>query len=149
MIVFELKCSKNHRFEGWFASGDDFESQRQSGLLSCPTCGTANVSKLLTAKIRKGEPDHGAQPQGERKQEPQQRPVATVDPRQAMALVDHVLATSEDVGRRFAEEARRIHRKESPERSIRGRASEAEVEELLDEGITVLPLPIPPQEEWH
>ncbi|SRR5579871_4450210 len=148
MIVFELKCSKNHRFEGWFASGDDFESQRERGMLSCPTCGTASVSKLLTAKIRKSDHEPAAAAPASAKAK-SQRNVATLDPRQFMALVDHVLANSEDVGERFPEEARRIHRKEIPERSIRGKASQDEVEELLDEGISVLPLPVPPQEEWH
>jgi len=148
MIVFELKCSKNHRFEGWFASGEDFESQRRGGLLLCPTCGNASVSKLLTAKIRKSEAEHSAPPQ-----RPQrggaEMPVAALDRRQLAALIDHVLSVSEDVGAQFAEEARRIHRKEAPERSIRGRASAQEVDELLDEGVAVLPLPVPPQEEWH
>jgi hypothetical protein len=149
MIVFELKCSKNHRFEGWFASGEDFESQRRSGLLECPTCGTPSVSKLLTAKIRKaaeGPKDKATPAPAGGKQE---RVVAALDPKQMLALMDHLMSTAEDVGGGFAEEARKIHRKEAPERSIRGRASEAEVEELLDEGISVMPLPVPPQEEWH
>jgi hypothetical protein len=147
MIVFELKCPKNHRFEGWFASGEDFESQRRSGLLSCPTCGNASVSKLLTAKIRKSEAEQGTS--GSAEHGKPEVPVAALDRRQMAALIDHVLAGSEDVGARFVEEARRIHRKEAPERSIRGRASAEDVDELLDEGIAVLPLPVPSREEWH
>jgi hypothetical protein len=152
MIVFDLKCSRNHRFEGWFASGEDFESQRRNGLLECPSCGTADVTKLLTAKIRKSEAEVDPKPQTSTRTSTASKPeanVAAVDPREMMAFIDHILARTEDVGARFVEEARKINRKEAPERSIRGKASATEVEELLDEGIFVLPLPVPPQEEWH
>jgi hypothetical protein len=151
MIVFELTCDAKHRFEGWFASGDDFNGQTARGLLTCPTCGTKSISKIPTANIRRSEPD--AQPAA---------PVPTVSsadksavpmtmPNQAQmqAFIEHVLTTSEDVGKKFAEEARRIHREESPARSIRGQATREETEELLDEGIPVLPLPVPPPTDWH
>jgi hypothetical protein len=151
MIVFELQCANNHRFEGWFASGDDFDAQQQRGLLSCPSCGEARVSKLLTAKIGRSE-------SASRQQDPAPAaPAATAvpaptgapDPARIRAFVEHVLANSENVGKRFAQEARRIHQGDAPERSIRGEASADEVGELLEEGIGVLPLPVPPQDDWH
>jgi len=65
------------------------------------------------------------------------------------AFIDHVLVHSEDVGTKFAEEARRIHHGEAARRSIRGQASREETEELLAEGVPVLPLPIPPKDSWQ
>lgn len=65
------------------------------------------------------------------------------------AFIDHVLVNSEDVGTRFAEEARKIHQGQAPRRSIRGQATVSETEALLDEGVPVLPLPIPPKDSWQ
>ena len=145
MIVFELICPKQHRFEGWFASAGDFDGQKDRGLLSCPSCGRAEIEKLPTAKIRTAGPEvlpavseqqvpalHGGQP-----------------PANLQELIDYVLLNTENVGSKFATEARRIHQREVPHRGIRGTASRQETEELLDEGIAVMALPIPPQNDWH
>ena len=147
MIVFELICPKHHRFEGWFASSGDFDSQQERGLLSCPNCGHAGIKKLPTAKIRKSaevvvmrEPE---------KDGGKQLPVATMPNATLNQLIDYVLANSEDVGGQFAAEARRIFRSEAPNRNIRGVASRQETEELLEEGVPVMPLPVPPREGWH
>jgi hypothetical protein len=143
MIVFELVCPKNHRFEGWFASADDFDSQKARGLLSCPNCGDGGIRKLLTAKIGKSEvvpqPSSGSQ----------NLPVTNLTQAQLHQLIDHVLKSTEDVGSQFAAEARRIHREEAPQRAIRGVASGEETKELLEEGVPVLPLPIPDRGDWH
>ena len=101
MIVFDLICGDKHRFEGWFSSGDDFSSQQSRGLLECPICGGAHVEKLPTAKIRK---------------QPEQTPQASEDSAQSgvaapvdgARVIDYILTHSEDVGKSFAEEARRI-----------------------------------------
>lgn len=142
MIVFELVCPDRHRFEGWFASAGDFESQKAHGLLSCPVCSDSSIEKLLTAKIGKGdaEPHENSAP-----------PAApeAVRPRNLNELIEHVLLNTENVGREFPSEARRIHYKEIPRRSIRGLATGEETQELLEEGIAVLPLPIPPRRDWH
>jgi len=143
MIVFELVCPKNHRFEGWFSSAEDFDGQKARGLLSCPNCGNADIRKLLTAKIGKSEV--AAQtPSG-----PQNLPVTNLTQAQLHQLIDHVLKNTEDVGNQFAAEARRIHREEAPQRAIRGVASGEETQELLEEGVPVLPLPIPDRGDWH
>jgi hypothetical protein len=142
MIVFELICQDRHRFEGWFASAGDFESQKARGLLSCPVCSDSSIEKLLTAKI--------GRPEAEPKKDP--APAAVPDavvPRNLNELVEYVLLNTEDVGREFPSEARRIHRKEIPHRNIRGAATNVETQELLEEGIAVLPLPIPPRRDWH
>jgi hypothetical protein len=142
MIVFELICRDRHRFEGWFASPDDFESQKAGGLLSCPVCSDSSIEKFLTAKIAKPEPD----PEREKAGPPV---LPSPRPRNLAELIDRILLNTENVGEQFADEARRIHRKEAPERNIRGVASSQDTEELLEEGIAVVPLPIPPQKDWH
>lgn len=143
MIVFELICAGDHRFEGLFGSSEDFESQRLRGLLACPVCASDDVRKLPAAKIKRAgsgagptEPAPGGTPNGK----------AEIT---LAAFVDHVLRNTEDVGRRFAEEARKIHQEEAPSRGIRGVATPDEAQALADEGIAVFPLPIPPRSDWH
>jgi hypothetical protein len=143
MIVFDLICKDQHRFEGWFTSGEDFTSQQSRGLLNCPVCGGAHVEKLPAAKIRKQSaepvvtaPSSAARPvQGERMD--------------ISRVIDYILTHSEDVGKSFAEEARKIHYQEAPQRSIRGIATRSEAEDLNEEGVPVFSLPIPPREGWN
>ena len=137
MKVLDLQCSHSHSFEGWFASEDDFQGQLGRGLVECPMCGDTAVSKLLSApRLNLG----ASEPQAH-------RDVATVPDASLQAawlkMARHVMANTEDVGQRFAEEARRIHYGESEQRGIRGQASPKDTEALLEEGIGVLPLPLP------
>jgi hypothetical protein len=142
MIVFNLVCASDHRFEGWFASAAEFERQDRASLLSCPVCGSNEVAKALHAPRfntgiqvprdakGKGKPDRGEQYANALEGLTQ--------------MVEYVLANTEDVGDAFPEEARKIHYKEVPERRIRGNASHEQVTELRDEGIEVVALPVPP-----
>jgi hypothetical protein len=145
MIVFDLTCAQNHRFEGWFASADEYARQEATGLLACPTCGTARVRKLPSSKIRTTaatEPQAAAWAPGS----------AAGSSRQQVALasfIEQIVASTEDVGRAFPEEARKIHYEEAPRRPIRGVATREEARELADEGIPVVSLPIPPRGETH
>jgi hypothetical protein len=151
MIIFELACAMDHRFEGWFASAEDFETQRERRLLECPVCGASEVSKIPHAKISVSEPA-GSQAPAARAAGPTaaQRPTASDSRRKAAeAFLRRVMSQSEDVGRAFPEEARRIHYDEAPSRAIRGQASVEETRELLEEGIEVLPLPLPPEDGLH
>jgi len=142
MIVFELVCPDRHRFEGWFASAGDFESQKAHGLLSCPVCSDSSIEKLLTAKIGK--------PEAQLKENNTPPAVSqAIQPRNLNELIEYVLLNTENVGKEFPSEERRIHYKEIPQRSIRGLATGEETQELLEEGIAVLPLPIPPRRDWH
>ncbi len=142
MIVFELICADRHRFEGWFASAGDFEGQKARGLLSCPVCSDSSIEKLLTAKI--------GRPEAEPSRENAQPPVApAARPRNLHEVIDIILLNTENVGEDFPAEARRIHHKEVPERNIRGVATGEETRDLLEEGIAVMPLPIPPHKDWH
>ena len=137
MKVLNLQCSHGHSFEGWFASEDDFQGQLGRGLVECPLCGDTAVTKMLSApRLNLG----AAEPA------PRQQVMSTPDASlqaEWMKMVRHVMANTEDVGERFAEEARRIHYGETEDRSIRGQASREETEALVEEGIAVLPLPIP------
>jgi hypothetical protein len=137
MKVFDLQCSEGHSFEGWFGSENDFQDQLGRGLVECPLCGDTGVAKMLSApRLNLG----AAEPQ------PRQELVSTPDASMQAAwlkMVRHVMANTEDVGERFPEEARRMHYGESEERGIRGQASARETEALLEEGIGVLPLPVP------
>jgi hypothetical protein len=137
MKVLNLQCSNSHSFEGWFASEDDFQAQLGRGLVECPLCGDSTVSKMLTApRLNLGAPS------SETRQEVANIPEPALQAAW-MKMVRHVMANTDDVGERFAEEARRIHYGETEERGIRGQASREETEALLEEGIGVLPLPIP------
>jgi hypothetical protein len=138
MKVLNLQCAHRHGFEGWFGSEDDFQGQLERGLVECPICGDTGVTKLPSAPRLNLGAVAPAQPKHE--------VMTTQDPSmqaQWLQMVRHVLANTEDVGERFAEEARRIHYGETEERNIRGQASQEETEALIDEGIGVLPLPIP------
>ena len=144
MIVFDLICKDQHRFEGWFASGEDFDAQKGRGQIECPVCGSGHVKKVPTAaKIRR---------QTEPIETPPQTAVAApAKPESAdiSRVIDYILSHTENVGKQFAEEARKIHNEEAPQRSIRGVASRTEVEDLRDDGIQVFSLPIPPQDRWN
>ena len=142
MKVLNLRCANGHGFEGWFASEDDFLSQNGRGLVECPLCTDRVVTRLPSAprlNLRAGA-------------EPAQTTTATAAAAdeagqalqaQWMKMVKHVLANTEDVGPRFADEARRIHHGDAPDRGIRGQASAEQRQALRDEGIEVTPLPIP------
>jgi hypothetical protein len=138
MKVLNLQCSHHHAFEGWFGSEEEFQSQLQRGLVECPMCGDTAVAKLPTAPRL----NLGAQPEPQARQDVVSVPDAALQ-KAWLQMVRHVMANTEDVGERFAEEARRIHYGETEERGIRGQASAEETQALLEEGIGVLPLPIP------
>jgi hypothetical protein len=142
MIVFDLGCGNNHRFEGWFTSGEDFERQSEGKLVTCPLCGNANVSRVPHAPhIGSGSKERPAAA-GKAAQQPHQQ-YANVGKDMLTRMVEHILEHTEDVGPAFPEEARKIHYQETPERRIRGTASREEVESLKDEGIEVVALAIP------
>ncbi|PUE52699.1 DUF1178 family protein [Limnohabitans parvus] len=157
MKVLDLQCSQGHSFEGWFGSQDDYDAQRARGLLTCPVCNDSEIVKMLSApRLNLG---HGVGPvaaasetSGKDNASPS-GPPALPDTAAAHGLqhmqaamlnmVRHVIANTEDVGPQFAEEARKIHYGEREERNIRGQATREETEALLEEGIDVMPLPVP------
>jgi len=142
MKVLNLQCAHEHSFEGWFGSEEDFQGQLQRGLVECPMCGDSTITKMLTAprlNLGASAPQETAQVS---KQEVVAAPDATMQAAW-MKMVRQVMANTEDVGEKFPEEARRMHYGETEERGIRGQATAAETEALIEEGIGVLPLPMP------
>jgi len=135
MIIFELICTAKHRFEGWFASSEDFDRQRDNNQLACPSCASTQIDKLPAAKIRKTAEAEPA-PENEAAEA-------------FLQFVDAMYKNSEDVGREFADEARRIHYEEAPQRNIRGLATTEENAALREEGIEILSLPIPPRDKMN
>jgi hypothetical protein len=143
MIVFNLHCRGGHAFEGWFASAREFASQRKRGLLSCPACGDTGIEKGLSApRLNMGAQEPAKAPQKTPDMEGKD-PFAVAQMLYSRML-DEILTKSEDVGARFPEEARKIFYQEAPGRAIRGQATQAEHEELVDEGIPVARFPVPP-----
>ncbi len=155
MIVFDLLCSVGHRFEGWFGSADDFASQRDRGLLSCPSCGSADVRRIPSA----ARVNLGAQPPKPPQPADPQQPAKTPDMEGkdpfAIAqmlysrMLDELFTKTEDVGRKFPEEARKIFYDEAPARPIRGQATQDEHDALVEEGIPVARLPLPRGEDLN
>ena len=141
MKVLNLRCANGHGFEGWFASDDDFMSQNGSGLIECPMCADRVVSRMPSAprlSLSGAREPARAAPEG-----------TVAEPRPAdlqaawMHAVKQMLTSTEDVGSRFPEEARRIHYGETAERGIRGQASPDERKALQDEGIETMSIPLP------
>ena len=160
MIVFDLLCAQGHRFEGWFGSAADFASQAERKLLSCPSCGSDQVERALSApRINLGAPEPrkpqparpGATPP--KPGVPVPAPTPDMQGKDPFAIaqmlysrmLDELLTRTEAVGKDFPAEARKIFYNEAPERPIRGDATPEEHEELLEEGIPVLRVPLPPR----
>lgn len=155
MIRYRLKCDKSHEFEGWFKSGDAFDKQVKRKLLPCPVCGSHKISKALMApsvvtserKVRRKP--QAAQPVSGT-DGPTQTLAVTAEQREVLRRLrkmrDEVLAKSDYVGPRFAEEARKIHNKEADARGIHGEASPADVRSLVEDGIDVFPVPVLPDD---
>lgn len=136
MKVLDLCCDLGHVFEGWFASEEDFQSQQSRGLVTCPTCGSAQVVKKLSApRLNLGAKEATPEPQG----------VDEVAVLRAMyqRVVQEALQHTTDVGEAFVEQARKMHAGEMAEAPIRGKATLEEAQELHEEGIPVLPLILP------
>jgi hypothetical protein len=133
MKVLDLQCPHGHRFEGWFASAEDFESQLSRQLVACPICSATEVSRLPSApRLNLSGASEGQAPAGNGEMQAR-----------VMRALREVLEKTENVGDRFAEEARRIHYNEAPARNIRGVTTPEDAKALVEEGIEVMPLPIP------
>jgi len=153
MKVLDLRCGAGHAFEGWFASEDDYGSQRDRGLLDCPVCGNAEVTRLPSAPrlnlsgARAPQPAAAAPAPAPAPAQLTALPGANAAARRFVEAVAELLNNTQDVGARFAEEARRIHYGQSEAQAIRGQTTPEEREALADEGIEVFTLPtgLPPK----
>jgi len=133
MIKYALKCANDHDFESWFASSTSFDQQVSRSQVACPVCATTDVGKAIMAPALSCsvEPALGDT----------EKQVAAL-----RALRRHVMDVTEDVGVRFADEARKIAEGVSAERPIRGQTTADEAKALLEDGIDVLPLPQVPED---
>jgi hypothetical protein len=142
MIVYDLICGQRHRFEGWFASADDFARQRERTLVRCPLCDDGSIERCPSANVQTGR---AAAPPDEPKEAspaPQEKELTVAGgDTHALKLIRRLIAETENVGRAFPEEARKIHYDEAPKRGIRGQATQEEAQELREEGIDFMSLP--------
>lgn len=139
MIRFSLHCDKGHEFESWFATGGEYDMLRKRGLVDCPECGSKKVEKSLMA------------PAVSTSRSKEKVAVMAADARnevmrQMQELARKVRTEADNVGDKFAEEARKIHYGESDPRGIYGKATRDEVESLAEEGVPFLPLPDLPED---
>ena len=159
MIRYTLVCERQHNFESWFANSAAYDKQVKRGLVGCPICGSIKVDKAIMAPRlgRSGKPI-------DMPQAPPEAPLPATAPAEAPAPVammssqerefrgklkelrDHLTRNAENVGRKFPEEARKMHYGEIEHRSIFGEASPQEAKDLHEEGIEFHPLPVLPDE---
>jgi len=139
VIRFSLHCEEAHEFEGWFRSNDDYDTQRKRGFVECPACGSNKVSKALMAPAISTS----------RKQEKMALAMGAEQKRmmsELRALTDKMKEGAENVGDKFAEEARKIHFGETEQRGIYGEASPDEVKGLAEDGVPFMPIPVLPED---
>ena len=141
MIVYELACAQGHRFEGWFASGEAFMEQRERVLVTCPVCNDASVERVPSARVSVSRGSAGAPASAEPSPASPAVEVTTGLPAEIVSKLRQIVKQTENVGRRFPEEARKIHYEEVPARPIRGQASAEEAEALNEEGIEFASVP--------
>lgn len=120
MIKYNLRCQKDHHFEGWFGSSHDYEDQAESGLLLCPECGSKKVEKAIMAPAVRSSDKTGAI---------------------AAAIREEIATQCDDVGENFTEEARAMYYGDKPSRGIYGKATPKQAKDMIEEGIPALPLP--------
>lgn len=146
MIVYDLICDQSHRFEGWFGSSAEFADQRERGLLSCPNCGSVEISKAPMAPAVPAKGNTRTEVMQDQSTPVSNQPMPA-EVKEAMAKLAaaqaEALKKSTWVGDKFAETSRKMHYGETDEKPIHGQASMDEAKSLVDEGIAVAPLPFP------
>ena len=154
MILYNLVCDKRHEFESWFPNSSAYDKQARRGLVSCPVCGSAKVEKAIMApRLARRDKSTSIAVLAEVAQAPEAAtPVAMLSPqeqelrRKLKELRDHLTSNSDNVGKNFPEEARKMHYGEIEHRSIYGEASPQDAKELHEEGIEFHPLPVLPED---
>lgn len=158
MIKYALVCERKHNFEIWFSDSADYDKQRKRGLVTCPVCDSKKIEKAIMAPAlgrsakKRSAPIEAPAPAPEAPAASVSEPVAMISPQERefraklKELRDHLTKNADNVGKKFPEEARKMHYGETPHRSIYGEASPQEAKELHDEGIEFHPLPVLPDE---
>jgi len=160
MIVFDLICGGGHVFEAWFGSTDDFESQKGRGLVDCPICGSREIEKAVMAPRLAAKGNQRQAITLKQPEAPEAGPVPMASGEVSAAAMKAMLRAlgeaqrkalegSDYVGKRFAEEARAIHEGEVKDRRIHGHATPEEAKALIEDGVSVAPLPFPVRPPGH
>ena len=141
MIIYDLECDARHHFEGWFKNADEFSEQQRHGLLSCPVCGSEGVRKIPSPSHISKSSASGMTPAAEKQ-------IQEAGRHQVLKMFhDYVNKNFDDVGNKFAEEAKKMHYGEVAERNIRGSATKEEIRELREEGVSAIQLPPAPYDK--
>ncbi|WP_322997230.1 DUF1178 family protein [Castellaniella sp.] len=152
--VFDLACEHDHVFEGWFASQESYDDQLAQALVRCPICQSSQITRRVSAphlnlshlrqSPTRDAPQESATPAVPKGQTavaaPSSHQLAKLQA-EVLRQVRNIVRQTEDVGSRFADEARRMHEGETKERPIRGTASIEECRELAEDGISIMPIP--------
>ncbi|WBU59078.1 DUF1178 family protein [Paracoccus albus] len=133
MIRYDLNCKDGHRFDGWFASSDAFEAQRDAGQVQCAICGKSDVDRAVMSPRVPAKTNS----------------LKEKDKTPLEQLRDHVESNSDYVGLRFADEARAMHEGRSDHRAIHGEAKAEEAKALIEEGVPIAPLPFIPRRKTN
>jgi len=159
MIRYALVCDHRHEFEVWFNNSADYDKQAKRGLVACPVCESTNVNKAImapaisSARKRKSAPSAVPDAIAPSASQAGNAPVAMLSPQETefraklKELRDHLTKNADNVGKKFPDEARKMHYGEFEHRSIYGEASAEDAEKMLDEGIEFHPLPVLPDEK--
>ena len=156
MILFTLKCGADHEFEGWFRDNAAYDRQQRRGLIACPECGSSQVEKaLMSPRLGRSHkdgpapaPEAPSEPSAAASSETTEAPPTPAQVRRALQILRrHIERNCENVGDRFATEARRIHRGEAKARGIYGEATQAESKALLEDGIEIASIPWVPSSD--
>ena len=133
MIIYDLKCEKNHIFEGWFNDRTAFEKQKERKLVSCPVCGNSNIEIVPSSITVMGKEAGGLD-----------KNYKNLSPAKALRMFnEYIDKTFEDVGNSFAEVALTIHTREEDSRNIKGSVTKNEEDTLREEGVPFVKIPIP------
>ena len=135
MIRYDLICHNDHEFEAWFSGSADYDAQRKKRLVACPICGSTKIDKAIMA------PAVSTARKKDARAETQALQTSAVMNEMAAKIRDEITSQCDDVGEKFAEEARAMHYGEKDKRGIYGQASLKDAAELYEEGITAIPLP--------
>ena len=159
MIQYALACDKGHTFESWFQNSAAYDKQAKRKLIECPACGSLKVEKAIMApRLARNDKSTSIAVREEAASAhadattPDSSPVAMISPQEhefrkkLKELRDHLTANADNVGKKFPEEARKMHYGETEHRSIYGEASAEDAKELHEEGIAFHPLPVLPDE---
>jgi hypothetical protein len=134
VIIYDLRCGKGHKFEGWFKDRSAFEHQKSCKLIACPICGTDDVEMVLSSIAIMGKDVRSS----DRKSTPELSPMKALK-----VLHDYINEHFEDVGDKFADIALKIHHGEEDSRNIKGTTTDTEEENLKEEGVQFIKIPLP------